>query len=120
MYRPQFPLPPAPDGFAWQPCIFQFDRTNTPALGRLTLGTGQVSGYIPLKLDDDAPFTLLAVRISNAGVSLMLFDPFTNELMEDFVDPRLYASNTVPVTPLEGPGIDVRAGAVFTVRLQGE
>lgn len=120
MYRPQFPFPAAPEGFTWQPCIYQFDRSNTPALGTLTLSTGSVSGYIPLTLDKDAPFRLMAAKVSDAGVALLLFDPWTNQLMDDFVDPTLYASSLVPVTPLEGPGIDVPRGAVFQVRLQGE
>ena len=120
MYRPQFAFPAAPDGFTWQPCIYQFDRTTTPALGSLVLATGGVSGYIPLPLDHDAPCILLACRVSNAGVKIEFFDPWSNELMDDFVDPSLFASEFVQMTTLEGPGIEVPAGAVFTVRLQGE
>jgi hypothetical protein len=118
MYRPQFAMPQAPQGFVWQPCIFQFDMTNLPALGSLTLTAGQVSGYIPLGLDPDAPFLLLAVRMSNPGVNVLLFDPWSNQLMDDFVEPPLYGGELL-ITALEG-GIDVPRGAVFSVRLQGQ
>jgi len=118
MYRPQFAFPAAPAGFQWQPCIYQFDQTNLPALGNLTLVSGQESGYIPLMLDHDAPFTLLAVRISNGGVKVLLFDPWSNQLMDDYINPPIYADDLL-ITVLEGPGIDVPAGSKFSVRFQG-
>jgi hypothetical protein len=119
MFRPQFALPAAPDGFVWQPCVYQFDQNNIPALGSLLLASGQETGHIPLALDKDACFTLLGVKIENGGVNVLLFDPFNNQLMDTYVRPALYASEVSPFTALEGPGIEVPAGAVFTVRLQG-
>lgn len=120
MYRPQFALPAAPAGFLWQPCIYQFDQNNVPALGSLTLTAGQESGYIPLSLDRDACFMLLAVKIQNGGVNVLLFDPWLNQLMDDYVKPALYASEFSPATVLEGPGIEVPPGSAFSVRLQGQ
>jgi len=119
MYRPQFAMPSAPEGFVWQPCVYQFDKYNLPALGHLTLLPGQESGHIPLRLDKDAPFVLLAIKIQNGGVNVLLFDPWSNQLMDDYVKPALYASEVPPATVLEGPGIEVPAGSIFTVRLQG-
>lgn len=119
MYRPQFARPAAPEGFLWQPCAYQFDVTNTPALGNMSLAKGQESGRIPLELDHDAPFTLLAVKIANSGFNVKLTDPFGNHLMDDFVSPALYANQVPPATVLEGPGIEVPPGAVFIIRFQG-
>lgn len=113
-------MPEAPEGFTWQPCLYQFDQSNLPALGGLALTTGQLSVLIPLMLDRDSPFMLLAVKISNAGVNVLLFDPWRNQLMDDFVRPALYASGFPPFTVSEGPGIEVPAGSMFTVRLQGQ
>lgn len=120
MYRPQFAMPAAPAGFAWQPCVYQFGEFNVPALGGLTLAAGEVSGHIPLPLDKDAPFVLLAVKIQNGGLDVLLFDPWSNQLMDSFVPPAIYASPLSPATVLEGPGIEVPAGAAFQVRLQGQ
>ena len=120
MFRPQFPLPSAPAGFVWQPCIYEFDRFNLPALGSLSLATGQETGYIPLHLDADACFMLLAVRVQNAGFNVLLFDPWSNQLMDTYVSPLLYASQLPFMTVLEGPGIEVPAGSAFSVRLQGQ
>jgi hypothetical protein len=120
MYRPQFAMPQAPEGFAWQPCIYQFDQNNVPAMGSLALATGQESGHIPLPLDKDAPFTLLGVKIQNGGFNLLLFDPWSNQLMDTYIAPGLYASDVPPFTVLEGPGIELPAGAVLSVRFQGQ
>lgn len=120
MFRPQFAFPSAPPGYQWQPCIYQFSQNNVPAFGGINLAAGEVSGYIPLQLDQDAPFRLLGVKIENGGVDVLLFDPWSNQLMDDFVSPALYASELPPFTVLEGPGIEVDAGAVFSVRLQGQ
>lgn len=118
MYRPQFAMPPAPEGFVWQPCVFQFSQNNVPALGSLLLSAGQETGYIPLRLDHDACFTLLAIKIQNGGVNVLLEDPWSNQLMDSYERPALYASELLP-TVLEGPGIEVPAGSIFNVRLQG-
>ncbi len=120
MYRPQFAMPAAPDGWVWQPCVYQFDRTNTPAFGNIVLGSGDYSSYIPLHLDKDACFLLLAVKIIADGFNLELYDPFNNPLMDNFLPMDLYAGKLPPTTVLEGPGIESPAGAVFTVRLQGQ
>jgi len=120
MYRPQFAMPPAPEGFVWQPCVFQFDRSNLPALGNMILTKGQETGHIPLKLDHDAPFVLLAIKLANSGFNVKLTDPWGNDLMDDYVNPALYASNVIPATILEGPGIEIPVGSVFTIRFQGQ
>lgn len=120
MYRPQFALPAAPKGFTWQPCIYQFDQNNTPALGELVLLSGQETGHIPLPLDPDAPFTLLAAKVTKGRFNLLLFDPWSNQLMDDYSRPELWASEDSPFTVLEGPGIELPAGAVLSVRLQGQ
>jgi hypothetical protein len=120
VFRPQFPYPPPQPGYVWQPCLYQFDQTNLPALGSLSLLKGQETGHIPLQLDHDAPFILLAIKIQNAGVNVLLTDPWANQLMDDYVKPSLYASGLPPFTILEGPGIEVPEGAVFTVRFQGQ
>src|ERR1035437_9568635 len=116
MYRPQFARPAAPEGFLWQPCVYQFDATNLPALGNMALAKGQESGRIPLQLDRDAPFVLLAVKLANSGFNVKLTDLFGNHLMDDFVSPALYAGIGPPATVLEGPGIEVPPGAVFIIR----
>jgi hypothetical protein len=120
MYRPQFAMPAAPEGFTWQPCMYEFSQNNVPALGSLVLSAGQETGHIPLQLDRDACFLLLAVKMSNGGVNVLLFDPWSNQLMDSYVRPALYASDLSPGTVLEGPGIEVPAGSMFTVRLQGQ
>jgi hypothetical protein len=120
VYRPQFAFPPAPDGYTWQPCVYQFDENNVPALGNLSLAAGQVTGHIPLPLDRDACFVLHAIKIDFGGVDVLLFDPWTNQLMDDFLDPRVYASEIIPPAPLEGgDGLSVPAGSRFAVRLRG-
>lgn len=118
MYRPQFPMPAAPQGFTWQPCIYQFSQNNVPALGSLLLSAGQETGHIPLRLDHDACFVLLAVKIENGGVNVLLFDPWSNQLMDTYVKPAEYASASLS-SVLEGPGLEVPMGAVFALRLQG-
>ena len=120
MFRPQFPLPPPPAGYVWQPCLYQFDSTNTPAFSGISLTAGQETGYIPLHLDDDAPFVLLAVRMLNANVGVQLWDPHQNELMDSYVLPNVYAGAPPLTTVLEGPGIECPRGSVFNVRLQGQ
>jgi len=120
MFRPQFAMPVAPAGFVYQPCVYQFDRTNTPAFAAVVLASGAQTGDIPLHLDKDACFILLAVKVIADGFNLELRDPWTNPLMDGFIDGDLYAGRVPPATALEGPGLEVPAGAVFTVRLQGQ
>ena len=98
MFRPQFPQKPPPAGFVYQSCVYQFSQVNVPALGSLALAKGQESGYIPLQVDDDAPFVLMAIKIQNAGVNVLLWDPFNNPLMDDFQVPAQYASELPPPT----------------------
>jgi len=120
MFRPQFPRTPAPPGFIWQPCVYQYDSTNTPAFVGLALAKNQESGYIPLVLDDDAPFVLMAIKAQHSIVNFQIWDPHGNELMDTYVNPAQYASDTVPYTILEGPGIECLKGTVFQIRLQGQ
>jgi len=120
MYRPQFAFPPAPAGYAWQPCIYQFDMTNVEALGSISLTKGQESGHIPLPLDHDSIFILMGAKVQHGLLDILLFDPWSNQLMDDYVNPALYASDVQPFTILEGPGIEVPPGAVFALRLRGQ
>lgn len=120
MNRPQFAFPAPPDGFRWQPCVYQFSENNVPSFASIALTSGQQTGHIPLRLDHDAPFILMGIKIQNAGVNVLLSDPFGNELTDDFVEPSEYGSDLPPFTVLEGPGIEVPAGAIFQVRLQGQ
>lgn len=120
MYRPQFAIPDAPPGFVYQPCVYQFDRTNTPAFSNIVLPTGAESPYIPLHLDKDACFVLLAVKAIADGFNILLFDPWSNQLSETYVNTDLFAGRLPPAAVLEGPGLEVPAGSVFTVRLQGQ
>ncbi len=120
MFRPQFAMPQAPAGWVYQPCVYQFDRTNTPAFAFVVLGAGDETGDIPLHLDKDACFVLLAVKVIADGFNIELRDPDTNPLMDTFISGDIYAERLVPATTLEGPGLEVPAGAVFTVRLQGQ
>lgn len=120
MYRPQFAFSSPPPGFRWQPCVYQWDSNTIPALGNLTLSTGQESSYIPLRFDADEPFFIHAIKIQNGGVNVALWDPDGNPLMDDYVKPCQYASELQPATVLEGLGIEVCPRAVFQVRLQGQ
>jgi hypothetical protein len=120
MYRPQFARKPAPPGFVWQPCIYQWDKNNVPALGSLSLAKGQESGYIPLQFDTDAPFVMLGIKLGTGAVNVQLWDSDGNALMDSYVNPVQYANQIPPWTALEGPGIEVAPGAIFQVRLQGQ
>ena len=130
MYRPQFTYPDPPPGFEWQPCAYEFDTSNTPALFNLILPTGQLTGYIPLRLDNDAPFVLASVEIQSQSVNFELRDPWTNDLVDFNLDPLTgalvlalpvdYAPDVPPAAVLEGPWLFLPPGAVLSVRLQGQ
>jgi hypothetical protein len=120
VFRPQFARPPACPGFIWQPCVYQFDSTNTPAFAQIALASGDESGYIPLPLDKDAPFVLMAIKIQQSTVNVQIWDPDGNELMDDYVSSPEYATDLCPFTVLEGPGVECPKGSVFQVRLQGQ
>lgn len=62
MYRPQFAYPAAPDGCEDQRFHYSFDATNCPRLAVGQLPAGEHTGRIPLLLDEDAPFILLAIQ----------------------------------------------------------
>ncbi len=121
MFRPQFTAPPPtpPPGFVWQPCVYEFDPTNTPAFAGISLSTGQETGYIPLTLDSDAPFYLLAIKIEHTTANFQIRDPQTNELIDAFVPPELFASNLPPAAVLE-MGVLCPKGSVLEVKLQGQ
>jgi hypothetical protein len=119
MFRPQFPDVAPPPGFVWQPCVYSFDYTNTPAF-ILALASSQESGWIPMHLDSDAPFILKAIKIVHSGLNVILRDPHYNELSDDFENPNEYSTAVSPWTVLEGPGIDCPSGSTFHVRLQGQ
>jgi hypothetical protein len=116
MYRPQFPIPDPPAGFAWLPVIYSFDHTNTPAL-LLSIVSGQQTDDIPLVLDSDADFYWCATKVRAPGVELQLKDPFTNPLADDFVAAELYAAADIP-TALDPPGLHCQAGATIYARFR--
>ncbi len=120
MYRPQFAMPNPVKGFVWQPCVYQFDATNTPAFANIALVTNQETGHIPLSLDADVPFLLLGAKIQDSLVNVELWDPWGNMLMDGYLAPQLYASELPPFTVLEGPGIYCPAASVLQARLQGQ
>jgi hypothetical protein len=120
VYRAQFAFPAAPPGYTWQPCIYQWDKTNVPALGSLSLATGQETGYIPLEFDKDAPFVMHGIKLGTGRVNVQLWDSDGNALMDTYVNPVQYASQLPPITTLEGPGIEVAPGAIFQLKLQGQ
>ena len=120
MFRPQFAMPQAPAGWVYQPCVYQFDATNTPAFAQIALASGDESGYIPLPLDKDAPFVLMAIKIQQSTVNVQIWDPSGNELTDTYVNPPEYATDLCPFTILEGPGVECPKGSVFQVRLQGQ
>jgi len=120
VFRPQFPMPCPPEGFEYQPCVFQYDQTNTPGFAQVqSLASGQATGYIPLTLDNDAPFILLGIKIVNAGVEVQVWDPYTNPLLDDFLQPPEFASDVPQFCVLER-GIECPAGSNLTVRFEGE
>ena len=115
MYRPQFPIADAPEGFEWVPVIYCFDQTNTPALG-VSLTIGEQTDDIPLVLDSDADFYWMATRIPSTFLRVQLKDPFTDPLSDDFVAAVLFADGEEP-TALEAPGLHCPAGSSILIRL---
>ena len=126
MYRPQFsyplPAPPCED----QAVSYSFDSTNTPVLGG-TLAAGAQTGRIPLRLDKDADFYLLAFD-TQGGVSIRLEDGNGNPLSDsenssnaaNFLTPAEYGrTNGAGFVVLESGagGVLGHAGGVFCLYL---
>lgn len=120
MFRAQFPHNPPPVGFVYQPCIYQYDKNNVPALGSLALVKGQESGYIPLPTDQDATFIWMGAKVENGGVNVAFWDANGNPLMDTYIAPSEWAGELQPVTILEGPGIEIPPGGIIQVRFQGQ
>jgi hypothetical protein len=116
VYRPQFPISPAPEGFEWVPTIYSFDATNTPALSLAITGTQQTDD-IPLLLDDDADFYLMAIKVNAPLVKMILKDPYTAPLVDDFVSPLLWADDLQP-TVVETPGLYCPAGSALLAKFR--
>lgn len=112
-------MPEAPEGFEWHMCAYEFDQTNTAAFVNIALSPGQEGPHIPLRLDHDVPFYLMAIRITFANVDVQLWDVWDNPLLDDFDQPAEYASASPPSTVLEGPWIACPPGSSFVVRLRG-
>lgn len=115
MYRPQFPFCPAPAGYRWEPVIYAFDTTNTPALSVL-LNPGEETDNIPLLLDSDADFYWCGTRFLFSGLDVQLKDPFTAPLMDDAEVPELEADSAMP-TVLEPLGCFCPKGSAILIRI---
>ncbi len=80
MYRPQFAYPNASEaGCLEQRAHYSFDGTNTPALA--TIAAGAELSKVPLKFDQDAPFFIRALQVSESVVLLRLEDCSGNPLL---------------------------------------
>ncbi len=115
-YRPQFPLPGAPEGCTYEEFIYVFDQSNVPALAGLNLASGQVLLHIPLLLDDDADFLWLGTKLSDSPLGIRFETPWTEPLSDDFVPCVLYAGSLVP-TMVE-PLVECPAGGVISLSLK--
>jgi hypothetical protein len=117
VYRQQFPIYPPPEGFEWVPTLYAFDGTNTPGLF-LALSNGQQTDDIPLLLDNDADYYVMAIKASDpASIDVLLKSPFTDPLSDDFVAPNLWADNFQP-TAIETPGLYCPAGSALLVKFR--
>ena len=110
MYRPQFaiplPSPPCED----QSCMYSFDGTNTPAFSGSLQPLAQ-TGRIPLHLDKNADFYLLAVS-TDLPVSLRIEDGKSNPLSD--------SENTLQAQNFENPNLySATEGAGFAVLESG-
>lgn len=116
-HRPQFSVPnPDPD-CSCDPEVFEFDGTNTPGLKVIALNVGDELRDVPLVLDQDGDFLLLGMRIvCTSGVDVLIRDPWTNPLMDDYVPPTLYADFNFVTS--DEPGIYCPSGAVFLLSLK--
>ena len=117
MYREQFPFCPAPAGFKWEPIIYSFDPTNTPALSVL-LSSGQETDDIPLLLDSDADFYWCGTRASIGGLQMQLKIPYTNPVMDQPIEDALYAGLPLPPAVMEPLFTFCPKGSAVTVKLR--
>ena len=80
MYRPQFAYEAASQhGCLEQRCHYSFDGSNTPTL--VSIAAGAQLSKVPLKLDQDAPFFIRAIQVSESGVAIRLEDCDGNPLL---------------------------------------
>ncbi len=99
MYRPQNVCPPAPADCVDQRFHYAYDKSNTPFLNSGTLAAGAHTGRIPLSMDQDAPFFLLAIQQAATGLQMRLETPHGEPLSDsgnanevlNYVFPALYS-----------------------------
>ncbi len=115
-YRPQFAMPNAPEGCTYQEFIYAFDASNCPALAALNLTPGQELLHVPLKLEDDADFIWLGVKVEGTTLGILLQTPWTDPLSDGYTPAELFAGNIVP-TPLES-SVFCPAGAVISLSVK--
>ncbi len=82
MYRPQFVFPPPPADCTEQRFHYAYDASNTPTLNSGTLAAGAHTGRIPLQMDHDAPFYLLAIQQWASFLQLRLETPYGDALSD--------------------------------------
>ena len=116
-YRPQFALPPAPEGCTYEEFIYAFDDSNTPALIDISnLPSGEQIIHIPLHLDGDADFLWLGTKIDGTTLGVKFETPWTEPLSDDYVPATLYAGNIVP-TVVEA-AVECPAGSVISLSVK--
>lgn len=146
MYRPQFAYP-TPPGCRDEDFVYYFDGSNVPLLANGITAGGLIE-YIPLTLEQDAPFylrgwkvairnkltsgcppsTVWSYRLPDLGVRLR--DCYQNDLMDNYVPATqgafpenpvsFYGSMlTGPPTPLESEVYCPRGGVLQVFLLGG-
>jgi len=111
MYRPQYALPRPRD--CWEQRFhYSYDYTNTPVLDFGFLGVGAHTGRIPLYMDQDADFYLLAIQHQLNGLQLRLETPFG--------DPLCDSGNTVETTNYVLPALWDETDGAGPVALEGD
>ena len=112
MYRPQNAYPPAPSDCSDQRFHYAYDQSNCPTLNSGTLAAGAHTGRIPLQMDQDAPFFLLAIQQQASGLQLRLESPYS--------DPLSDSGNSTEVTNYVYPALYSETDGAALVTLDGE
>jgi len=82
MYRPQYAFPAPLSDCLDQRFHYAYDASNTPTLAQGSLAAGGHTGRIPLQMDQDAPFYLLAIQQQASGLQLRLESPYADPLSD--------------------------------------
>ncbi len=112
MYRPQFAYPVPPKECVDQRFHYSYDFTNTPYLNSGSLAAGAHSGRIPLQMDQDADFYLLALQHQPNGLQLRLETPFA--------DPLSDSGNSVESTNYVLPALYDQVDGAALVTIEGD